>query len=80
MHARHHLKCFQHIGLAEDHRGVGDQFVRYLDRTHIGGADSGILAGGYPSALDLSGRSQGHIERKVLFQVDPLCPGGAPYV
>ena len=61
LHARHHLEGLQNIGLAEDHRGVGNQFVRYLDRTHIGGADSGILAGGYPRAPDLCRRSQCHI-------------------
>ena len=80
LHARHHLEGFQDILLAKDDRGVGDQLVRNLNRTHIGRADSGVLAGGYPRALDLSGRSQSHIEREVLFQVDPLCPGGAPYV
>ena len=80
LHARHHLEGLQNILLAEDNRSVGDELVRDFNRPHIRGADSGILAGGYPRAPDLSGRSQSHIEREVLFQVDPLCPGGAPYV
>ena len=80
MHARHHLEGFQHIGLAEDDRSVGDQLVRHLDRPHIGGADSSVLAGGYPGALDFRGRGQSHIESEVLFQVDSLCLGGASYV
>ena len=61
LHARHHLEGLQNILLAEDNRSVGDELVRDFNRPHIRGADSGILAGGYPRAPDLCRRSQCHI-------------------
>ena len=69
LHAGHHLDGLEHIGLAEEHRGIAHLGDGHFNRAKVGGVDAGFARGHHHGLLQEGRRFHHHVDHSVPLDV-----------